>query len=140
MTPEQSIETIEAAYASRLKGDKASLRSHWAPGAQYRFAADGRLLPGFPAGPQDAASATEQLIDLFTFHELQPIATVAAGDRVAIHWKAKLSYADGPVVETELLDLWRLTEDGHAAELVQFGDSALVARLMAPAPASALAE
>ena len=52
------------------------------------------------------------------------------GDSAAIHWRLRVSCGDGPAIETELLDLWRLSPEGKLLSLVQFTDTAQMAALL----------
>lgn len=132
MPPEENIDLIDRVYALRAADEKSALRPLWAEHAEYRAIGQGPMLPSVPVGPQDAPSAVEQLMDLFQFHDFERLDAVAAGDRVAVRWKVSLSRKGKPdeKVETELCELWRLTEDGKLKELVQFADTALIARLL----------
>jgi len=131
LTRDQIIDTIDWAYATRVRGDKAALAALWAEGATYGLGGEPTLIPRFPTGPGDAEPAVRDLIDLFTFHEVERIDDIVEGDRAAILWRVTLSRGDGECVTTQVSQLWTFTDDGKVLSLREFGDTALIAKLLA---------
>ena len=58
------LQTIDAAYAARQRGDLAEVLSFFSPGATFRMV-------GVSAGPEDAATAIGGLIDQFHVADLE---------------------------------------------------------------------
>jgi ketosteroid isomerase-like protein len=118
------LKTIEDGYAARRAGDKAAVAAIWAPGATYRLAGETSLLPGFPDGPGDARALVGDLIDQFTFHELDRLAVVIEGHCAAIHWRVVASSGTKGPITIEICDFWEFGQDGRPTSLVQFTDTA----------------
>lgn len=127
----QTLAHIDKAYAARLDDDRDALAALWAPGASYRMAGDPALLGAFPTGPDEAAKVVGQLIEEVRFEKAERLDAIVAGGRAAIRWRVDLSVRGGPVVTTEICDLWTLDEDGRATDLVQFVDTALLKQMLA---------
>ena len=121
------LQTIDAAYAARQRGDLAEVLSFLSPGATFRMA-------GVSAGPEDAATAIGGLIDQFHFAELERLDTLVDGDRVAARIRISAATGGGRHVESELLDIWRFGADGKIVELVEFADTGLIGVMLATAP------
>ena len=123
------LKTIDEAYAARARGDKAAVAKYWAPNATFRFVGES-LAPGFPAGSGDARTSVDSLISLVQFHNQQRLDAVVEGNAAAVHWRVTISTKGGPKHTTELYDLWKFQDDGKALSLTQFGDSALLNRML----------
>ena len=121
------LQTIDAAYAARQRGDIAGIMAFLSPGATFRMS-------GVSAEPEDAETAIAGLIDQFHFAELERLDALVDGDRVAARVRISASTGGGRHVESELLDLWRFGADGKIVELVEFADTGLVATMLATAP------
>ena len=127
----QVREIILSIYQARKLGNKDDVARYWAPGATFRLAGDHDQLGSFPGGPVEAQAAIAALIDRFTFHEMTSLSMLIDGNRVAAHWKVLLSAANLEPFETEIADFWRLDDQGRITELVEFADTASIARLAA---------
>lgn len=127
---EDTLQTIEAAYAARARGDKAALATYWAEGAQFRIAADGNFLKNVPLSADTPMDAIGELIDKFAFSEIERVAAVVEGRKAAIHWAVTVRFAGGPPVRTELMDMIDLDDDGRITAFVQFADTAQIRALM----------
>jgi ketosteroid isomerase-like protein len=125
------LHTIDEAYATRMRGDKARLATLWADGATYRLVGDASNLGGFPCGPADASSTAEALIDLVRFHKLERLNAVIEGGQAAVLWRVTASIGEKEPATTEMYDLWTFNEDGKARSLLQFTDTALLASMLA---------
>lgn len=121
------LQTIDAAYAARQRGDVAGITAFLAPGATYRMI-------GVSTEAEDAAAAIGRLIDQFHFAEMERLDAVIDGDRVAVHVRIKTATGGGRYLESELLDLWRFGPDGKIVEIVEFADTGLIATMLAAAP------
>ncbi len=124
------LRTIDDAYAARARGDKQALALAWAPGAHYRLAGDTSLVSGFPTGPGEAVVTTADIIDLVEFRQFERIAAVVEDNKAAVLWRVTASVAGQPPVTTELFDLIEVDESGKLASMVQFCDTAALARLL----------
>jgi ketosteroid isomerase-like protein len=127
---EEALKTIEAAYAARAGGDKAALATYWAKGAQFRIAADANFLKNVPLSAETPMAAIGELIDKFAFSEMERIAAVVEGRKVAVHWAVTVRFAGGAPVRTELMDMIDLDDDGRIETFVQFADTAQIRALM----------
>ena len=125
------LDIIDKAYAARTRGDKAELGTYWAPGAVYRLSGDPALVRSFPAGPADAIQTTEALVDLFQFEQLERLHAIVEGDAAAVLWRVLVSTRGGEPVTTEIYDLWKFDADGKVTSLLQFADTALIAKMLA---------
>ena len=121
------LQTIDAAYAARQRGDVAGISSFLSPGATYRMV-------GLSTEPEDAATSIARLIDQFHFAEFERLDAVIDGDRVAVHARVKTATGGGRYLESELLDLWRFGPDGKIVEIVEFADTGLIGVMLATAP------
>ncbi len=130
------LAAIDTAYAARKRGDKEALASHFAPFATFHIAGRKELL-GFDVGPVDAMSAIGELIDLFTFHNMERLNVAVDGDVAVIRWRIEVSLQDGPRETTQLCDIWTFDDDAKVRSIVEFGDTALIAQMLAGAAAVA---
>jgi ketosteroid isomerase-like protein len=121
------LQTIDAAYAARQRGDIAGILAFLSPGATFRMI-------GVSAEPQDAETAISGLIDQFHFADLERLDAVVEGDRVAARVRISASTGGGRHVESELFDLWRFGADGKIVDLVEFADTGLIGTMLATAP------
>jgi ketosteroid isomerase-like protein len=121
------LQTIDAAYAARQRGDLAKVLSFLAPGATFRMV-------GVSPGPEDAETAIGGLIDQFHFAELERLDALVDGDRVTARVRISAATGGGRYVESELLDIWRFDADGKVVELVEFADTGQIGVMLANAP------
>jgi len=128
---DEVLKIVDNAYALRVQGDKAAIAEIWADNATYGLGADPSLLPRLPAGPSDAEPAVSDLIDLFTFHTVERVDAIVEGNRAAIVWNVELSRAGGGErTTTQISQLWAMTDDGKVQSLREYGDTALITRLL----------
>lgn len=132
LSREQVLARIDDAYATRMRGDKAALAEFWADGARFEQPGDRRAFAGLYDRNADPQGLVEQIIDRIELHSVERVDAVVEGNRAAILWRSSLTVGDNGPVETMLYDLWELADDGRVRSLVQFLDTALVARLAAP--------
>ena len=124
------LQTIDAAYAARQKGDKESFAAFLAPGATFRLAGTSHLLGGMPVGPADARAAIGSLIDQFHFNEVRRIDGLVDGNRAAVRMAVRVAVAGGGEVATELFDIWTFDAAGNVTDITQFADTAQIAALL----------
>ena len=119
------LQTIEAAYAARTRGDREELATYWAPGGTYRLVG-AETLHGIAAGANEANEAIGTLIGLFQFHEVERIATLVDGNKAALHWRVTFTSGDREPATIELCDLWEIADDGKLLSLTQFTDTQML--------------
>ncbi len=124
------LRRIDDLYATRARGDKEALKAFWAPDSTFRLAGDSSFVAPFPSGP-DAVASVDRIIDLVTFHSFERVDAVVDGHKAAVLWRVRLSVRDGEPVTTELYDLWTFDDEGRATSVLQFCDTALLAKLLA---------
>jgi ketosteroid isomerase-like protein len=139
LSREDALDVIDKAYAARARGDKEDLARYWAEGARFRIAGDGNHLHNVPLQAETPMAAISQLIDKFTFTELQRLEAVVEDNKVAVRWAVNVGFAGRPPVRTEMMDLIHLDDDGKIQSFVQFADTALIRALMESAGAAASA-
>jgi len=122
------LKTIDELYKARVKGDISVLEKFLAPGAKYRLAGGSRALPKLANG--SAKKTIGGLIDLFEFKSVKQLSATVEGNFAAIRWRIKMSTKDGQTATTELFDLWEFNKAGKAKSLIQFGDTALLERMV----------
>jgi ketosteroid isomerase-like protein len=120
------LQTIEAAYDARTRGDREELATYWAPDATYRLVG-AETLHGIEGGANEANAAIGTLISLFQFHEVERIATLVDGNQAALHWRVTFTSGDSEPATVELCDLWDVTDDGKLKSLTQFTDTQMLA-------------
>ena len=126
------LAAIDTAYAARERGDKEALAAHFAPFATFHIAGRKDLL-GFDVGPVDAMSAIGELIDLFTFHRTERLHVAIDGDVAVVHLRIEVSLRGGPRETTQLCDIWTFDDDVKFRSIVEFGDTGLIAHMLAGA-------
>ena len=137
LSREEALDVIERAYAARLRGDKAELAKYWADGATFRIAGDRSNLQSVPLESETPMAAISELIDKFTFSDLQRLDAVVENHIVAVRWADTVSYAGGAAVRSELMDFIHLDDDGKVRSFVQYADTALIRALMEAADGKA---
>ena len=125
---ERILRIVDAALAERTKGKDVA--HFFAPQARFRIAGEPGLYGDFPTGPGEAVPTVAELMQRVRFHACERIDAIVEGNRAACRWRIDFSIDDGPAATTELCDLWTFDEEGRIAELVQFVDSALLARML----------
>jgi ketosteroid isomerase-like protein len=137
MDRDKVLAIIDAAYAARRAGDAAALAGVWAEGATYELAGDKSLLAAFPAaGPSASQPAVEAIMAQIAMPGLERLEAVVEWPRAVVLWRASVTVAGRPVVETVLCDVFTFDEAGKIRSLLQFSDTALVVNEMQGAKAS----
>jgi ketosteroid isomerase-like protein len=129
------LAAIDAAYAARKRGDMEALAMHFASGATFRVVGRSDVM-GFDVGPVDALGAINELIDLFTFHEMERLHVAVNDHTVFMHWRIDVSARGGERDVTEICDIWTLDDELKAVSLVEFADTATMAQMAASAMAA----
>lgn len=124
------LATLDGGLAARARGDKEAMTAFLAPGATFRIAGDRAAFGLLQSGPAQARDVLGELVDLIQFHDHERLDTIVEGNRAAVRWRIDFSIAGGPVETTEIFDLWTFDEEARIADLVQFVDTALLARML----------
>ena len=129
MTDREAIHrVITEAYAARNRGDIDELMKAFGPGASFELVGDKEALSltGAVEGYTNVRQALADFITAFQFVDRKITSFLIDGDRAAVHSTITVRFIPKDVtVTTEVLDLFRI-EDGKIAELVEFGDTALL--------------
>ena len=123
---EDALHMIGQAYAARARGDKEALAAYWSEGAHFRIAANEVTLHNITIESDNVMKTIGELIDRFTFTDLQRLEAVVEDHKVAIRWAVNVSFQGQPPVRTEMMDLIHLDDDGRILSFVQFADTALI--------------
>ena len=129
LSRDEVLARIDEAYATRIRGDKAELAHLWADGARFEQPGDRAAFAALYDVEADPQSLVEQIIDRVEMHSVERVEAVVEGNRAAILWRASLSIGGEGPVATMLYDLWELDDDRRVKALVQFADTALIARM-----------
>ena len=97
---------------------------------KFRIAGEEGSIPGVPKSGSAMAKISE-MINTFHLHSIERVDAVVEGNKAAVLWRVILTYNDGEKVNAELCDLWTIGDDGKFTSLLQFGDAALVAHVLA---------
>lgn len=124
------LQTIQDAYAARVRGDIDGVMRAFAAGANFQINA----APSLAHMTEDADAlrkAMSQLIATFTFSDLEILDSIVEGPKAAV----RLSFTvqakpTGKTVKTEVLDLFEF-KDGKIVAMTQFCDTAVAAQLLA---------
>ncbi|MBY0521175.1 MAG: nuclear transport factor 2 family protein [Sphingomonas sp.] len=130
LSRDEILSAIDAIYAARAQGDKESLTTLWTADATFQLVGEASILQSMPVAPQSVQPSIGQMIDTFTFHSVERVDAIVEGNRAAVLIRVVASVAGGEPHETMLYDLWELNDDGQAKSLVEFSDTALVARML----------
>jgi ketosteroid isomerase-like protein len=133
--PDRAIieKLIKQAYKARTAKDLETVMGFFTPNATFQFAGSPAESPAAVRvqGATNLRTTCAALIAAFDILDLKLLTSVIEGNKAATHWRAKVKHnPTGEVHDTELFDLWTI-EGGRIASLVQFADTALIARLMA---------
>ena len=86
MTESAILETIDAFWAARLKGDTAAVLSFASSDAEYEMVGASGFGDPKTYGPAAVAPAAARLIDDFKFHSLERLTAIISGDQaVTVH-------------------------------------------------------
>ena len=137
LSREDALDIIEKAYPARTRGDKAVLAKYWAEGARFRIAGDRTNIQSVPLEGETPMAAISELIDRFTFSELQRLDAVVEDHMVAVRWAVNVSYEGQRPVRTEMMDFIHLDDDGKIQSLIQYADTAQIRALVEAAQTAA---
>ncbi|MGA3302333.1 MAG: nuclear transport factor 2 family protein [Methylovirgula sp.] len=126
---DEFLKKLDHAYAMRAAGDREGLASVLAETMSFRIAGDHLPIPGVP-GMGSAMAKISEMINTFRLHSVERADAVVEGNKAAVLWRVVLSYKDGEKINAELYDLWTIGDDGKFTSVIQFGDAALVARVL----------
>ena len=122
------LDLMDSALEARASGDTEAMRAFLAPGATFRIAGEAADDAFLPAGPTRAADVLEGIVERIRFHDWERLDAIVEGNRVAARLRIDFSIDGGPVTPTETLDLWTFDDDGRITDILQFVDTALLAR------------
>ena len=120
---------VEDAYGARRAGDWEKLASYWRPDATFRLAGNPALIPAVPAAEAPASESVAALVRMFEFHDMERLGAVIDGNIAVFRWQVELSKPGEAPIVTEILDWFELDDDGRIRSLVQFVDTAQIARM-----------
>ena len=127
---EAVLNTIDEAYAARVRGDKDALGRYWAEGASFKIAGDPAPFKSLTFQTYEPMNAIGDLMDRFEFSDLQRISAIVEGGQAAIRWEVTVKTQGHEPIRTELLDLIELDDDGRIQSFVQFADTASILALL----------
>ena len=131
---ESMLQAIRDGYAARVRGDLDGVMQVFAEDASFRLnAAPPQVHLAHFAQDRDALrTSLAQLIDTFSFSDLQILDSIVEGSKVAVRLsftvKAKPT---GNVSRMEVFDLFEF-KDGKIVSMTQFFDTAAAAQLLLP--------
>jgi ketosteroid isomerase-like protein len=135
MTERAAVETlIRDAYAARYRGDLDALMEYLHPDCSYRLAGGPQAAEVFvqPEGHAAVRAQMAGLIATYVFSNVEELALTVDGDRATLHWRADVECKPtGRTESFEIMDIFTRA-DGKVKSLVQFTDTAGVARLSSP--------
>ena len=124
----QILEIMNRALEARARGDTEAMAGFLAPGATFRIAGEQSDDAFLPAAPTRAADVLDGIVERIRFHDWERLDAVVEGNRIAARLRIDFSIDGGPVTPTETLDLWTFDDDGRITDILQFVDTALLAR------------
>ncbi|MGY3694697.1 ketosteroid isomerase-like protein [Bradyrhizobium sp. USDA 3240] len=125
---------VTQAYAARDKGNIDSLMEAFGPNASFELVGDKKALhlTGTVEGHTNVRQALSGFIAAFEFIDRKITIFLVDGDRAAVHSTITVRFIPGDLtVTTKVVDLFRF-ENGKIAELVEFGDTALLKQITSP--------
>jgi ketosteroid isomerase-like protein len=130
MTRTEVEQIVKAGYAARAAKDLDAITRLFAPNGRFQLAGSPAHSPAATlTGETELRAGIGGLIQAFDFLEQEMLDSVIEGNKAAVRWRIRLKFnPSGEVVDTEIFDLWTI-EGGRVASLLQFCDTALVARL-----------
>jgi ketosteroid isomerase-like protein len=126
---DEMLASIEKAYEARVRGDKKALAGFFAANASFRIVGDDTLVGGVPFRGETPMDAIGELVDRFTFSDVERLATVVEGNKAAVRRRVTVTVPGKPPVGTELFDLIEFDDMGKITSFAQFADTALVRHL-----------
>lgn len=134
MDRQSMLQTIQDAYAARVRGDVDGVMQAFAAGANFRINA-APSQPQLAHVTEDADAlrkAIAQLIDTFEFSDMKIVDSIVEGPRAAVRMSFTVqAKPTGKKVRTEVLDVFEF-KDGKIAAMTQFCDTAIAAQLLTP--------
>lgn len=141
MTDRATIEkTLRAAYDARCRGDVETICGIFCDSVHYEMAGskEASPMPARVKGGADFRHVLEQQIKIFRMTDPEILSMVIEGQKAAVRWRAKVhSTVTGKTATTELFDFIEF-KDGRIESFVELCDTAMAAKMMAPAPAPTL--
>ena len=129
---------VRAFYASRLANDEARCMASYTPDVVLRVTGSPEACPvaTTTSDRESACRLQAEMVANFEWRRQDIESITIQGDRAAVHYRLEAKFnPTGQIVHTELLDVITV-RDGKIASLVEFLDTALVARLVTKGPDS----
>lgn len=130
---QQIMQTIEAGYAARVRGDLDGVMQAFCDGACFRLNTTPvePALAHFAEDRNALRASMAQLIDNFDFRDLKILDCIIEGSKAAVHSTLTVrAKGTGKEIQTELFDLMEF-KDGKIASFTQFFDTASAMGLLA---------
>lgn len=122
---------VEALYRARLANDVEGCLCSMGPGASLRIAGSAQAspIPLDVSGEEPLRQVYSQLVAMWKWQRQEILSITVEGDRAVVHFRLHAVFAPtGAPVESELVDIITV-RDGKIASVVEFVDTALVARM-----------
>ncbi len=132
MNRHDMLRTVEDAYAARVRGDLDGVMRAFSNTAALQMNATPShpSLAYFTEDTSALRTAMSELIDTFTFSDLQIIDSVVEGSKAVVRSRFTVqAKPTGKSARTEILDLFEF-KDGKIVSMTQFCDTALAAQLL----------
>ncbi|MGE3149042.1 MAG: nuclear transport factor 2 family protein [Pseudorhodoplanes sp.] len=124
-------ELVRTAYDARKNGDLDAVNRIFSENVHFRIAGDAAFQPMTmrAEGLRNFRLLLKEMITVFEWIDQEILSIVIEGSKVAVHWRGGIrSAVTGDIVVTECADFFEI-EGGRVSSLVEFCDSALLARL-----------
>jgi len=130
----QMQKLLTDAYAARKRGDVDAVCACFSDNPSFTMAGAREASP-VAVQCTDATpfrSVMSGLVSTFEWRDQQVLSMIIEGSTAAVHWRGRIRSAlTGEEVVTELVDIVTV-EGGKIKSLIEFADTALAAKLMAP--------
>jgi ketosteroid isomerase-like protein len=130
MTHGSVQEIIDRFWEARLAGDKATVLGMFAPDAVYELVGAKSFAPQDQVGPAPARPAADRMVDAFKFEGAEQLSVIIDGQAAAVVIRMRVSHRGGPVVTSEMCEVWAFDPAGKVTSLRQFVDTDLVRRMI----------
>ncbi|MEZ5829131.1 MAG: nuclear transport factor 2 family protein [Hyphomicrobiales bacterium] len=126
---------LQRIYAARVSGDMDVLRKDFTDDTTYVVAGspDVGAMTVAMSGHADVMGVFERMLANYKLSNFEFLDMLIDGDRAAVRWRATVhNAANGKTIDTELAHFITI-ENGKIASMIEFMDTALAARFVAPA-------
>jgi ketosteroid isomerase-like protein len=135
MTDSDTIrKTIRSTYEARARGDLDGTTASFADDIVFEINGQGTGLPSLATetrGKPAVQRIIKELIDNFRFSDWQEVSFVVEGDKAALHWRSKVTYApNGHSESFDVFDFYAF-RDGKVIDFRQSTDTAKIRAMLA---------